>query len=77
MTPVRKVSRRGFLNDVFSGFDGLADKFGVSAEIYSAPSFPLLRRDALGGRRTGAASPRCVAYGMGVGSPRVLMLVMA
>jgi pyruvate dehydrogenase E1 component len=27
--------------------DILAERFGVAAEIYSAPSFPLLRRDAL------------------------------
>jgi pyruvate dehydrogenase E1 component len=29
----------------------LAERFGVAAEVYSAPSFPLLRRDALAAER--------------------------
>ena len=35
------------LQQVLAARDLLAEKFGVAAEVYSAPSFPLLRRDAL------------------------------
>ena len=37
--------------------DLLAEKFGVAAEVYSAPSFPLLRRDALEAERWNRLHP--------------------
>ncbi len=45
--PARLVGSGSILQQVLAARDLLADKFGVAAEIYSAPSFPLLRRDAL------------------------------
>jgi pyruvate dehydrogenase E1 component len=45
--PVRLVGSGAILQQVIAARDLLAEKFGVAAEIYSAPSFPLLRRDAL------------------------------
>jgi pyruvate dehydrogenase complex dehydrogenase (E1) component len=35
----------------------LAERFGVAAEVYSAPSFPLLRRDALEAERWNRLNP--------------------
>jgi pyruvate dehydrogenase E1 component len=35
----------------------LAEKFGIAAEVYSAPSFPLLRRDALAAERWNRLHP--------------------
>jgi pyruvate dehydrogenase E1 component len=35
----------------------LAEKFGVAAEVFSAPSFPLLRRDALEAERWNRLHP--------------------
>ena len=46
------------LQQVIAARDLLAEKAGIAAEIYSAPSFPLLRRDALGGRAAGTGSTR-------------------
>ena len=43
----RLVGSGAILQQVLAARDLLADKFGVAAEVYSAPSFPLLRRDAL------------------------------
>jgi pyruvate dehydrogenase E1 component len=43
----RLVGSGSILQQVLAARDLLADKFDVAAEIYSAPSFPLLRRDAL------------------------------
>jgi pyruvate dehydrogenase E1 component len=43
----RLVGSGSILNQVIAAQDMLADRFGVAAEVYSAPSFPLLRRDAL------------------------------
>ena len=37
--------------------DLLAERFGVAAEVYSAPSFPLLRRDALESERWNRLHP--------------------
>jgi pyruvate dehydrogenase E1 component len=45
--PARLVGSGAILQQVLAARDLLADKFGVAAEVYSAPSFPLLRRDAL------------------------------
>jgi pyruvate dehydrogenase E1 component len=35
----------------------LADRFGIAAEVFSAPSFPLLRRDALAAERWNRLHP--------------------
>ena len=53
----RLVGSGSILNQVISARDLLAEKFGVSAEIYSAPSFPLLRRDALEAERWNRLHP--------------------
>ncbi len=45
--PARLVGSGSILGQVIAARDLLAEKFGVAAEVYSAPSFPLLRRDAL------------------------------
>jgi pyruvate dehydrogenase E1 component len=45
--PARLVGSGSILQQVIAARDLLAEKFGVAAEIYSAPSFQLLRRDAL------------------------------
>ena len=49
--PARLVGSGSILQQVLAARDLLAEKFGVSAEVYSAPSFPLLRRDALEAER--------------------------
>jgi len=43
----RLVGSGSILQQVIAARDLLAEKFGVAAEVYSAPSFQLLRRDAL------------------------------
>jgi len=43
----RLVGSGAILQQVLAARDLLAERFGVAAEVYSAPSFPLLRRDAL------------------------------
>jgi pyruvate dehydrogenase E1 component len=43
----RLVGSGAILQQVIAARDLLAEKAGIAAEIYSAPSFPLLRRDAL------------------------------
>jgi pyruvate dehydrogenase E1 component len=43
----RLIGSGSILNQVIAAQGILAEKFGVEAEVYSAPSFPLLRRDAL------------------------------
>jgi pyruvate dehydrogenase E1 component len=45
--PARLVGSGAILQQVLAARDLLADRFRVAAEVYSAPSFPLLRRDAL------------------------------
>ena len=45
--PARLVGSGSILNQSIAARDLLAERFGVAAEVYSAPSFPLLRRDAL------------------------------
>ncbi|MEO5917991.1 MAG: pyruvate dehydrogenase (acetyl-transferring), homodimeric type, partial [Candidatus Limnocylindrales bacterium] len=44
---VRLVGSGAILQCVIEAQGLLAEKFGVAAEVYSAPSFPLLRREAL------------------------------
>ncbi len=44
---VRLVGSGSILQQVVAARDLLAERFGVAAEVYSAPSFQLLRRDAL------------------------------
>ena len=44
---VRLVGSGAILQQVLAAQALLAEKFGVAAEVYSAPSFQLLRRDAL------------------------------
>ncbi|MES2209182.1 MAG: pyruvate dehydrogenase (acetyl-transferring), homodimeric type [Chloroflexota bacterium] len=44
---VRLVGSGAILQSVIAAQALLADKFGVAAEVYSAPSFPLLRREGL------------------------------
>ncbi|MFL5674522.1 MAG: pyruvate dehydrogenase (acetyl-transferring), homodimeric type [Chloroflexota bacterium] len=55
--PVRLVGSGAILQQVIAARDLLAEKFGVAAEIYSAPSFPLLRRDALEAERWNRLHP--------------------
>ncbi len=45
--PARLIGSGAILQQVLAARDLLAERFGVAAEVYSAPSFPLLRRDAL------------------------------
>jgi pyruvate dehydrogenase E1 component len=45
--PARLVGSGSILQQVIAARDLLAEKFGVAAEVYSAPSFQLLRKDAL------------------------------
>jgi len=44
---IRLVGSGSILQQVVAARDLLAEKFGVAAEVFSAPSFQLLRRDAL------------------------------
>ncbi len=53
----RLVGSGPILNLVLSARDLLAEKFGIAAEVYSAPSFPLLRRDALEAERWNRLHP--------------------
>ncbi len=45
--PARLVGSGAILQQVLAARDLLAEQHGVAAEVFSAPSFPLLRRDAL------------------------------
>jgi pyruvate dehydrogenase E1 component len=55
--PARLVGSGAILQQVLAARDLLAEKFGVAAEVYSAPSFPLLRRDALEVERANRLDP--------------------
>lgn len=55
--PARLVGSGAILNQVLAARDLLAERFGVAAEVYSAPSFPLLRRDALEAERWNRLHP--------------------
>jgi pyruvate dehydrogenase E1 component len=61
----RLVGSGSILAQVVAAQTLLAERFGIAAEVYSAPSFPLLRRDALAAERWNrlhpAETPR-VAY---------------
>ena len=49
--PARLVGSGAILQQSIAAREVLAERFGVAAEVYSAPSFPLLRRDALQAER--------------------------
>ena len=55
--PARLIGSGSILNGVIAARDLLAERFGVAAEVYSAPSFPLLRRDALEAERWNRLHP--------------------
>ena len=55
--PARLVGSGSILQQVLAARDLLAERFGVAAEVYSAPSFPLLRRDALEAERWNRLHP--------------------
>jgi len=54
----RLVGSGAILQQVIAARDLLAEKAGIAAEIYSAPSFPLLRRDALAAERWNRLHPK-------------------
>jgi len=53
----RLVGSGSILQQVIAAQQLLAEKTGIAAEIYSAPSFPLLRRDALATERWNRLHP--------------------
>jgi len=53
----RLVGSGSILQQVLEAQRILAERFGVGAEVYSAPSFPLLRRDALEAERWNRLHP--------------------
>jgi pyruvate dehydrogenase E1 component len=53
----RLVGSGSILQQVTAAQELLAEKFGIAAEVYSAPSFPLLRRDALAAERWNRLHP--------------------
>jgi pyruvate dehydrogenase E1 component len=53
----RLVGSGSILQQSIAARDLLAEKAGIAAEIYSAPSFPLLRRDALEAERFNRLNP--------------------
>ena len=55
--PARLVGSGSILEQVIAARDLLAEQFGVAAEVYSAPSFPLLRREALEAERWNRLHP--------------------
>ncbi len=54
----RLVGSGSILQQVIAARDLLAEQAGIAAEIYSAPSFPLLRRDALETERFNRLNPK-------------------
>ncbi|HEY5628382.1 MAG TPA: pyruvate dehydrogenase (acetyl-transferring), homodimeric type, partial [Candidatus Limnocylindrales bacterium] len=54
----RLVGSGSILQQVIAARDLLAETAGIAAEVYSAPSFPLLRRDALETERFNRLNPR-------------------
>src|SRR5207244_12491642 len=54
----RLVGSGAILQQVIAARDLLADRAGIAAEVYSAPSFPLLRRDGLAAERWNRLHPR-------------------
>jgi pyruvate dehydrogenase E1 component len=57
----RLVGSGSILQQVLEAQRLLAGKFGVAADVYSAPSFPLLRRDALEADRWNRLHPAAKA----------------
>ena len=55
--PARLVGSGSILQQVLAARDLLAERFGVAAEVYSAPSFQALRRDALAVERWNRLHP--------------------
>src|SRR4029079_18705183 len=55
--PARLVGSGSILQQGIAARDILAHKYGVAAEVYSAPSFPLLRRDAIETERWNRLNP--------------------
>jgi len=55
--PARLLGSGSILAQVLAARDLLAERFGVAAEVYSAPSFPLLRREALAAERWNRLHP--------------------
>jgi pyruvate dehydrogenase E1 component len=53
----RLVGSGSILQQVVAAQELLAEKFGIAAEVFSAPSFPLLRRDALEAERWNRLHP--------------------
>ena len=53
----RLVGSGAILQQVIAARDLLAEQAGIAAEIYSAPSFPMLRRDALEAERWNRLHP--------------------
>jgi pyruvate dehydrogenase E1 component len=53
----RLVGSGSILQQVVAAQALLAEKLGIAAEVYSAPSFPLLRRDALAAERWNRLHP--------------------
>jgi pyruvate dehydrogenase E1 component len=53
----RLVGSGSIIQQVIAARDLLAEQAGIAAEIYSAPSFPLLRRDALDAERWNRLHP--------------------
>jgi len=54
---VRLVGSGSILQQVIAARELLAERFGVAAEVYSAPSFQLLRRDAIRAERWNRLHP--------------------
>jgi pyruvate dehydrogenase E1 component len=54
----RLVGSGAILQQVVAARDLLAEQVGIAAEVYSAPSFPLLRRDALEAERFNRLNPK-------------------
>jgi pyruvate dehydrogenase E1 component len=54
----RLVGSGAILQQVIAARDLLASEAGIAAEVYSAPSFPLLRRDALDAERFNRLDPK-------------------
>jgi pyruvate dehydrogenase E1 component len=55
--PARLIGSGSILNQAIAARDILAERFGVAAEVYSVPSFPLLRREALAAERWNRLHP--------------------
>ncbi len=55
--PARLVGSGSILQQVLAAQELLAEKFGVAAEVFSAPSFQQLRSDALGAERWNRLHP--------------------